>query len=177
MGTYATKAKDVQRRWFLVDAGGQILGRMASEVACLLRGKWNPMYVPYLDVGDHVIVINASQVRFTGRKLQQKTYFHHTNHPGGARVQKLSHRMQSEPEEVVREAIWGMLPKGPLGRQMLRKLKVYTGPQHPHRAQQAIPYKLGGQGKTIPSLEATPEKAVGSVREAGAAKQKSAANR
>ncbi len=150
MVTYATKAKDVSRRWFLVDADGQILGRMASEVAALLRGKWNPLYVPYLDVGDHVIIVNAARVRLTGRKLEQKTYFHHTGHPGGARVERLSHRMQKDPDEVVRDAVWGMLPKGPLGRQMIRKLKIYKGATHPHVAQQAVPYTLGGHGKTIP---------------------------
>jgi len=153
MGTYATKAKDVQRRWFLVDADGQTLGRMASEVASLLRGKWNPLYVPYLDTGDHVIIVNAGRIRLTGKKLQQKMYFHHTKHPGGARWEKLSHRMSKDPEEVVREAVWGMLPKGPLGRQMLRKLKVYAAAEHPHEAQQAIPYTLGGQGKSIPRQE------------------------
>jgi len=154
MGTYATRAKDIQRRWFLVDADGQILGRMASEVASLLRGKWNPLYAPYLDSGDHVIVVNAAKVKLTGRKLQQKTYFRHTNHPGGARVERLSHRMEKESAEVVREAIWGMLPKGPLGRQMLRKLKVYAKADHPHQAQQAVAYTLGGQGKRIPALDA-----------------------
>jgi large subunit ribosomal protein L13 len=149
--TYATKAGDIQRRWFLVDAQDQILGRMASEVAGLLRGKWNPLYAPYLDSGDHVIIINAAGVRLTGRKLEQKTYFHHTKHPGGAKVAKLSHRMVKEPSEVVRDAVWGMLPKGPLGRQMLRKLKVYAGAKHPHDAQQATPFVLGSQGKRIPA--------------------------
>lgn len=149
--TYATRAQDIKRRWFLVDAKGEILGRMASEVASLLRGKWNPMYAPYLDSGDHVVIINAADVRLTGRKLQQKTYFHHSKHPGGAKVEKLSHRMQKEPAEVVRDCVWGMLPKGPLGRQMIRKLRVYSGAQHPHEAQQAVPIVLGGQGKKIPA--------------------------
>jgi large subunit ribosomal protein L13 len=150
--TYATKAKDINRRWFLVDADGQTLGRMASEVAALLRGKWNPMFVTYLDTGDHVIIVNASKIHLTGRKLQQKTYFHHTKHMGGAKVEKLSHRMLKEPDEVVREAVWGMLPKGPLGRQMLRKLKVYPDGRHRHEAQQPVPYTLGGHGKKIPSV-------------------------
>lgn len=150
MGTYATRAKDVNRRWFLVDAEGQTLGRMASEVACLLRGKWNPLYVPYLDTGDHVIVINAERVVFTGRKLQQKTYFRHTGWLGHGRFERLSDRMKKEPDEVVRDAVWGMLPKGPLGRQMIRKLNIYRGSTHPHEAQQAVPYTLGGQGRTIP---------------------------
>jgi large subunit ribosomal protein L13 len=151
-GTYATKAKDVNRRWFVVDAEGQVLGRMASEVAALLRGKWNPLYVPYLDTGDHVIIVNAARVRFTGKKLQQKTYFHHTKYLGGSKIEKLSFRMAKEPAEVVRDAVWGMLPKGPLGRQMLRKLKVYaTDERARHEAQQPIPFTLGGQGKRIPA--------------------------
>ncbi len=151
MGTYATKAKDVNRRWFLVDGDGQTLGRMASEVACLLRGKWNPLYVPYLDTGDHVIIVNASKIVFTGRKLQQKTYFHHTGWMGGSKFTKLSDRMRKEPEEVIRDAVWGMLPKGPLGRQMIRKLKIYRGPTHPHEAQQAVPYTLGAHGRAMPA--------------------------
>ena len=150
MGTYATRAKDVDRRWFLVDAEGQTVGRMASEIACLLRGKWNPLYVPYLDTGDHVIVINAARAVFTGRKLQQKTYFRHTGWLGHGRFERLADRMKKEPDEVVRDAVWGMLPKGPLGRQMIRKLNIYRGPTHPHQAQQAVPYPLGGQGRTIP---------------------------
>ena len=150
MGTYATKAKDIDRRWFLVDADAQILGRLASEVACMLRGKWNPLYVPHLDTGDHVIVLNASKIRVTGRKLEQKEYFHHTGYPGGGRTRLLAHRMKIDPDEVVRDAIKGMLPKGPLGRQMLRKLKVYAGPKHPHEAQNPIPFELGGHGKTMP---------------------------
>ncbi len=159
MGTYATRASDVSRRWFLVDADGQTLGRMASEVACLLRGKWNPMYVPYLDTGDHVIVVNAEKIVLTGRKLQQKTYFHHTGWMGGAKFVKLSDRMRKEPEEVVRDAVWGMLPKGPLGRQMLRKLKIYRGAAHRHEAQQPVPYALGGHGKRIPARESAAAKA------------------
>jgi large subunit ribosomal protein L13 len=153
MGTYATKAKDVNRRWFLVDAEGETLGRMASEVACLLRGKWNPLYVPYLDTGDHVIIVNAEKTVFTGRKLQQKTYFRHSGWLGSGRLVKLADRMKKEPEEVVRDAVWGMLPKGPLGRQMIRKLKIYRGTKHRHEAQQPIPYPLGGHGKTIPKRE------------------------
>ena len=126
---------------------GRPLGRMASEIACLLRGKWNPLYVPYLDTGDHVIVVNAEKVVFTGRKLQQKTYFRHTGWLGHGRFERLADRMKKEPDEVVRDAVWGMLPKGPLGRQMIRKLKIYRGPKHRHQAQQAMPYTLGGQGR------------------------------
>ena len=145
MGTYATKAKDIRRRWFLIDADGQILGRLASEAACLL------------DSGDHVIVVNASRIRVTGRKLEQKEYFRHTGYPSGVKRQFLAQRMKKDPDEVVREAIKGMLPKGPLGRSMLRKLKVYRGPDHPHVAQQPVPYELGGNGKTLPPQEVKPE--------------------
>ncbi|MEZ4648853.1 MAG: 50S ribosomal protein L13 [Candidatus Eisenbacteria bacterium] len=153
MSTYATKAKDVQRRWFLVDADGETLGRLASEVAYLLRGKHNPMYVPYLDTGDHVVVVNASRIRVTGRKLEDKYYFRHTGYPGGARTTSLSVRLQKEPGEVIRDAVKGMLPKGPLGRQMLRKLKIYDGPEHKQEAQQPVPYELGKGGKAVPAAE------------------------
>lgn len=154
MSTYATKAKDVQRRWFLVDADGATLGRLASEVAYLLRGKHNPLYVPYLDTGDHVVIVNASRVRLTGRKLEDKYYYRHTGYPGGARTTALSVRMASDPGEVVRDAIKGMLPKGPLGRQMIRKLRIYAGPGHEQQAQQPIPYPLGKAGKGVPAAAA-----------------------
>lgn len=160
MQTYATKASDVvSRRWFLIDANGQVLGRMASEAACLLRGKWNPLYVPYLDSGDHVLIINASKVKITGKKLENKTYFHHTGYPGGGRVQLMRHRMNDRPEEVIRDAIWGMLPKGPLGRQMIRKLRIYSDASglETHKAQQLIPITLGRHGKAIPEAVAAAE--------------------
>ena len=153
MSTYATKAKDVQRRWFLVDADGETLGRLASEVAYLLRGKHNPMYVPYLDTGDHVVVVNASRIRVTGRKLENKYYFRHTGYPGGARRSTLSVRLQKEPGEVIRDAVKGMLPKGPLGRQMIRKLRIYDGPQHEQTAQQPVAYALGKGGKGVPAAK------------------------
>lgn len=142
MGTYATKAKDVTRKWHLIDAEGQVLGRLACEAACLLRGKGNPLYVPYLDVGDHVVIVNAGRVRVTGRKLEQKKYFRHTGYPGGGRETLYRIRIQREPEDVVRDAVRGMLPKGPLGRQMLRKLKIYRGAEHPHESQQPAVYTL-----------------------------------
>ena len=145
MATYATKASDISRQWYLVDAEGQILGRMASEVAYLLRGKHKPNYVPYLDVGDHVVIINAASFRTTGRKMEQKKYFRHSGYPGGAKFTRLADRMGKDPSEVVREAVKGMLPKGPLGRQMLRKLKIYAGVDHPHEAQMPKPHKLGGK--------------------------------
>ena len=145
MATYATKASEVSRQWHVVDADGQVLGRMASEVAYLLRGKHKPNYVPYLDVGDHVVIINAASFRMTGRKMEQKTYFRYSGYPGGAKFTSLTQRMKKAPTEVVRAAIKGMLPKGPLGRQMLRKLKVYARADHPHQAQMPKPFKLGGR--------------------------------
>ena len=142
MATHATKASEIARGWFLVDADDQILGRLASQVAYVLRGKHKPNYVPYLDTGDHVIVVNATRVRVTGNKLETKTYFRHTGYMGGARVSTLGQRMAKHPSEVIRDAVQGMLPKGPLGRQMLRKLKIYDGPEHPHVAQQSVPLAL-----------------------------------
>jgi large subunit ribosomal protein L13 len=153
MRTYATKAGDIRRCWYLVDAEGQVLGRLASEVAALLRGKWKPETCPYLDVGDHVVIINASRIRTTGKKLWQKTYFRHSGYISGQRYTPLRKRMAREPAEVVRDAVRGMLPHNRLGRKMLRKLKVYAGGDHPHVAQQPIPLKLGLSGKGIPGQE------------------------
>lgn len=148
--TYATKAGDIQRRWFLIDADGAVLGRLASEVAGILRGKHNPLFTTHLDTGDHVVVVNASRVRVTGRKLEKKVYFHYTGYPGGGRFASLAQRMQKDPDDVIREAVRGMLPKGPLGRQMLRKLKIYKGADHPHTAQQPVSFELGKSGKNFP---------------------------
>ena len=143
MATYATKASDIARVWYIIDADGQILGRLASEVAALLRGKHKPNYVPYLDVGDHVVVVNASKFRVTGRKRERKTYFRHSGYIGGVKISTLGERAAKHSDEVIRDAVWGMLPKGPLGRQMIRKLKIYNGPEHPHDAQMPRPYALG----------------------------------
>lgn len=145
MATYATKASDVTRQWHLVDADGEILGRLASEVAYLLRGKHKPNYAPYLDMGDHVIVVNAAKVRVTGRKRSDKKYFHHTGYIGGVRVFSMEERMRKHPSEVIRDAVWGMLPKGPLGRQMIRKLKIYDGAEHRQSAQMPRPFALGSK--------------------------------
>lgn len=142
MATTATKASEISRQWILIDAEGLILGRMASDAAYLLRGKHKPNYVPYLDVGDHVVIVNASKVRVTGRKLEKKTYFRHTGYIGGVKISTLAQRMEKHPSEVIRDAVWGMLPKGPLGRQMIRKLKIYDGPDHPHEAQQVTAHRL-----------------------------------
>ncbi|MCK4415415.1 MAG: 50S ribosomal protein L13 [Candidatus Eisenbacteria sp.] len=153
MPTYATKASDVQRRWYLVDADGEVLGRLASEIAGLLKGKWKPKTCAYLDIGDHVIVTNAEKIRVTGRKMDRKTYFHHTGYMGGGRTITLRRRLEKEPPEVIRAAVRGMLPHTRLGRQMLRKLKVYAGTDHPHEAQQPIPLKLGLHGRGYPGQE------------------------
>lgn len=142
MATTATKASEIARRWILIDAEGMILGRLASDAAYLLRGKHKPNYVPYLDGGDHVVIVNASKIRVTGRKLENKTYFRHTGYIGGVKISTLSQRLEKHPGEVIRDAVWGMLPKGPLGRQMIRKLKVYDGPSHPHEAQQVAAHNL-----------------------------------
>lgn len=153
MSTYTTKATEITRNWYLVDADGQIMGRMASEVAALLMGKWKTNTCDHLDVGDHVIVVNAEKVRLTGRKLDRKTYFTHTGYMGSGKVTTLRARMEADPAEVVRDAIWGMIPHNRLGRQMIRKLKVYTGSQHPHEAQQPIPIQLGLHGRGYPGQE------------------------
>jgi large subunit ribosomal protein L13 len=140
MATHATKASEIARQWFVVDAEGQVLGRMASDVAYLLKGKHKPNYVPYLDLGDHVVIVNAGKVRVTGKKLEKKMYFRHTGYIGGVKWTNLGKRMEKDPAEVIRDAVWGMLPKGPLGRQMIRKLKIYRGSDHPHEAQLAKPF-------------------------------------
>jgi len=136
MKTYSTRAKDIQRNWYVVDAEGQVLGRLASKVAGILRGKHKPIYAPHLDTGDHVIVVNAARVRLTGKKLAQKVYFRHTGYPGGLKVERAAELMKTKPEKVIQLAVRGMLPKNSLGRRMLKKLKVYAGPEHPHAAQQ-----------------------------------------
>ncbi|MBD3235256.1 MAG: 50S ribosomal protein L13 [Candidatus Eisenbacteria bacterium] len=153
MGTYVTKAGEIRRRWYLVDAEGQTLGRLASEVAGLLRGKWKPTYSPHLDVGDHVVVVNAEKFVLTGRKMIHKTYFRHSGYLGHGRQIAVRERIEREPAEVVRDAVRGMLPHTRLGRQMLRKLKVYAGPTHPHAAQQPLPLRLGVHGKGYPGQE------------------------
>ncbi|MEN3026883.1 MAG: 50S ribosomal protein L13 [Chlorobiota bacterium] len=133
---------EVERRWWVVDAAGQTLGRLASQVARLLRGKHKPYFTPHVDCGDFVIVINAAQVRVEGKRQKYKEYFHYTGYPGGARFEKLTDLLRRKPEEVIERAVWGMLPKGRLGRRIFRKLKVYAGPEHPHQAQQPQEYKL-----------------------------------
>jgi len=134
--TYSARPVDVQRRWLVVDAEGQTLGRLATQVAMVLRGKHKPMYTPHIDTGDHVVIINAAKVALTGRKAQDKKYFHHTMYPGGATWTSIVVLMAKHPERVVERAIRGMVPRSKLGRAMMSKLKVYGGPEHPHAAQQ-----------------------------------------
>ena len=135
MKTYSAKKEDVVRKWVLVDADGKILGRLASEVASLLRGKHKPIFTPHVDTGDHVVVVNAEKIRLTGRKLVQKVYYHYTGYPGGLRSTTAGKLLSEKPERIIQKAVRGMLPKNKLGHAMLKKLKVYRGPQHPHQAQ------------------------------------------
>ena len=135
MKTHVPKKAEIERAWWVVDAAGLRLGRMSTAIAERLTGKHKPSYTPFLDTGDHVIVVNAEKVHLTGRKLQQKIYRRHTGYPGGLREISAESLLAKHPERLVEYAVWGMLPKGPLGRQMYRKLKVYRGAQHPHAAQ------------------------------------------
>jgi large subunit ribosomal protein L13 len=136
MSSYIPSAHEIARQWFVVDAAGKTLGRLATEAANVLSGKKNPKYVPFMDMGDHVIVINADKIRLTGLKSQQKVYRRYTGFPGGLREESFTRLLARKPERIVEEAIKGMLPKTRLGRQMATKLKVYRGEQHPHAAQQ-----------------------------------------
>jgi large subunit ribosomal protein L13 len=143
--TYVAKAGEVERAWYVVDATGQTLGRLATQVASILRGKNKPQYTPHEDVGDFVIVVNAEKVHVTGRKLDQKKYYWHTGFPGGIREIGLRRQLELHPDRVITHAVKGMLPRGPLGRDQLRKLKVYGGPDHPHEAQQPQPLVLNSR--------------------------------
>jgi large subunit ribosomal protein L13 len=135
MSTYFPKQGEIARKWFVVDAAGQPLGRLASRVARVLMGKENPKYTPFIDTGDHVVVINAEQVKVSGMKIEQKAYHHYTGYPGGLRSEDLKKRMVRKPELVIEDAIARMLPKNKMGKQMFTKLKVYRGDKHPHEAQ------------------------------------------
>ena len=142
LNTFMPKAADIQRKWYVVDAEGQVLGRVASQVANILRGKNKPIYTPHVDTGDYVIVVNADKVILTGKKLDQKIYYHHSGYAGGIKATPYRKLLAEKPEFAVRHAIIGMLPKGPLGRQMAKKLKVYAGPDHEHAAQKPEKYEL-----------------------------------
>ncbi|MBI2914494.1 MAG: 50S ribosomal protein L13 [Firmicutes bacterium] len=139
--TFMARPEDIKRKWYVVDAEGRPLGRLASAVASVLKGKHRPEYTPHIDTGDHVIVVNAEKVRLTGRKLEDKVYYRHTMHPGGLRSVSAGQLMATRPEKLIRMAIWGMLPHNRLGRQMIRKLKVYKGSEHPHTAQRPTAFQ------------------------------------
>ncbi|HEX7094238.1 MAG TPA: 50S ribosomal protein L13 [Acidimicrobiales bacterium] len=142
MSTYSPKRSEIQRAWHVVDADGMVLGRLATEVARLLRGKHKPIFAPHVDTGDHVIVVNADKVVLTAGKADSKVVYRHSQYPGGLKSATYAELLRTKPEEAVRRTIKGMLPKNRLGRQMLRKLKVYAGPTHPHAAQQPKPYAI-----------------------------------
>lgn len=135
MKTFMASPSNIEKKWFVVDAEGQTLGRLASEVALILRGKNKPIYTPHIDTGDYVIIINAEKIKVTGKKLDQKTYFTHSGYIGGDKTMTLKEKLQKRPEDVLKLAVKGMLPKGPLGRSMNKKLFVYAGANHPHQAQ------------------------------------------
>jgi large subunit ribosomal protein L13 len=142
MKTYVANSNDRERNWLLVDAEGQTLGRLATQIADALRGKRKPVYTPHVDVGDFVIVVNAEKIAVTGQKLQEKMYYRHSGYPGGLKSRTLNDMLERRPEEVIRLAVKGMLPKNRLARKQLTKLKVYAGPEHPHVAQQPRPFGL-----------------------------------
>jgi large subunit ribosomal protein L13 len=142
--TYSPRATEIERNWFVVDATGQRLGLLASRIAFVLEGKHKPTYATHIDTGDHVIVLNAEKIDVGGKKTEQKTYSRHSGYPGGYREETLGDLLARRPEEVIRRAVKGMLPRNTLGVQMLRKLKVYAGTEHPHEAQQPEPLPKGG---------------------------------
>ncbi|MFO7166627.1 MAG: 50S ribosomal protein L13 [Chloroflexota bacterium] len=146
MKTYAQKASEIQRDWYVVDATGQTLGRLATQIAVLLRGKHKPTFSPYIDGGDFVVVVNAEKVHLAGRKPDQKTYIRHSNYPGGLKVTPYRRMLATHPDRIIRFAVKGMLPKTRLGRRQLTKLKVYAGPNHPHAAQQPKVYEPRPRG-------------------------------
>ena len=135
MNSYMASPDTIERKWYVVDAAGQNLGRLTSQVAAVLRGKNKPTFTPHIDTGDYVIVINADQIKVTGKKMDQKIYYRHSDYVGGMKTATLKEKMADKPEDVITLAVKGMLPKGPLGRQMLKKLFVYAGPEHKHAAQ------------------------------------------
>ena len=142
MTTVSAKPNEVRRDWYLIDAEGKTLGRMASEIARRLKGKHKPIYTPHVDTGDYIVVINAEKVRVTGNKLKDKIYYHHTGYVGNLKSISLEKLLQKAPERAIQQAVKGMLPRNPLGRAMFRKLKVYAGPEHPHQAQQPKPLDI-----------------------------------
>ncbi|AFV12728.1 50S ribosomal protein L13 [Thermacetogenium phaeum DSM 12270] len=144
MRTYMAKPGEVERKWYLIDATGKTLGRLASEVARILRGKHKPTFTPHVDTGDHVIVINAEKVKVTGKKFHNKLYIHHSGYPGGLKVTNFATLFRNRPERVIERAVWGMIPHNRLGRQVIKKLRVYRGPDHPHAAQRPEAWEISG---------------------------------
>lgn len=142
MKTFVPKRNEIERKWWLIDADGKILGRLATEISILLQGKRNPEFVKFMDSGDFVVVINAEKVKVTGKKLEQKKYYSHSGYPGGIRERTLKELLEKNPEDVLRKAVRGMIPKNKLGRDIFKKLKVYTGPDHPHEAQTPQEYQI-----------------------------------
>jgi large subunit ribosomal protein L13 len=142
MRTYSAKPKEIEQRWYLVDAEGQTLGRLATRIADTLRGKRKPQYTPHVDTGDFVVVVNAEKITVTGNKLEQKLYYRHSGYPGGLRSRTLAEQLERRPTEVIRKAVKGMLPRNRLARRQITKLKVYAGPEHPHAAQNPQPLAL-----------------------------------
>ncbi len=142
MRTFIPKKDDIEQKWWLINAEGRILGRMATEVADLIRGKRKPQFTSHLDTGDFVVIVNAEKIKVSGRKLDQKKYYTHSLYPGGIKEEALKDLLERKPEEVIKKAVWGMIPKGKLGRALYKKLKVYRGPSHPHEAQNPQEYKF-----------------------------------
>ena len=143
METYIPKLDEINQKWLVVDADGQILGRFASEVASILRGKNKPIFTPHMDVGDNVIIINAGKIRVTGKKAKTKKYYRHTGYPGGLRSDSYSDLIISNPAKILEKAIWGMLPHNKLGKKIYKKLKIYAGSEHPHEAQKPEKIEIG----------------------------------
>jgi large subunit ribosomal protein L13 len=142
MKSYMARPLEVERKWHVIDAEGQTLGRLATEIARLLRGKNKPQYTPHVDTGDFVVVVNAEKIVVTGRKAEQKVYYRHTGYPGGLRETSYETMLERKPTEILRKAVRGMMPRTRLGRQQFRKLKIYAGPEHPHEAQSPEPYEV-----------------------------------
>ena len=142
MKTYSAKAGDIERKWFIVDADGKTLGRMATVIAQVLRGKLKPQFTPHADTGDFVVVVNAEKVHLSGKKPQQKTYQRYSGYPGGLKIEKFEDVIKKHPERVIESAVRGMIPKNKLGRAVIKKLKVYSGSEHPHEAQQPEPLQI-----------------------------------
>ena len=142
MKTFFLRKEDIKRNWYVIDAKEQILGRLASKVASILRGKHKPSFTPHLDMGDHVVIINADQIKISGKKAEQKTYIHHTGYPGGLKSERYNKIFKENPEKIIRRTVWGMLPHNRLGRKIIKKLKVYSASEHPHQAQKPEPLSL-----------------------------------